>query len=964
MKEIIIVLSKKCHEDILLKTKTYAMRNSLLKYVLSLAVVFGLSNLAAQPLGTSCADAIPVADGVHSAAIGDGVASNQCFGSGGDNAVWYSYTATADQDIVVTSTNDPNQTDTRVSIYTGTCDDLTCLAFDDDGGEVFTSEVAFSVTSGTTYYIEWDDRWSGDPFIFEIGESDVVIITPGCTDPEATNYNPNANFDDGSCEYPLNCDDNLLMFEVINGSFAGEVSWNLVNEDNEVLYSGGADYGDVYQVCVSDGCYALHMFDSFGDGWGQGTISGYINGNLVFENLTIEDGYTGTSTFGINTEDCEEIVLEVPGCTDPEALNYSEAATIDDGSCQYPFTCETGVEAEFYLCTFSNGNEVNISITGDNGTTVFAQEGFNNVEIMYQDICLEEGVCYTVDMENSVGPYGWYGGYYWINLDGVTISTGQLYDGESEGSLIFSIDGTCGEIFGCMDSDASNYNPDATADDGSCIYPIFNDDCVNATVISGAGIYNVNNQGATSSGLYGDCWAFGSGEAEQNGVWFSFTTPDVPAEILLEAVSDGTNSLYDTQFGLYDECGGEMIACDGNGGDGLLSAFHFLCGELEASTTYYLLIDGYFGQQGTCSLIADFVICGNEVYGCTDPEALNYDPSATVDNGTCEYECEGNTVEIFIGGDPNVQASFIITDEWANIYHQGSSQFELDYLDQLCLPDGCYDICFFGGMESSSFDFIMTYMGETVVSGAFDPYWYECFEFSINSDCEGGEDIYGCTDSLAINYNPWATIDDGSCLYDVFDCDALFEIVEIDDAEDVIYILNSSVFNEDYDFFWDFGDGNTSTDPLPIHEYTEDGLYTVCLTIIGPDCEDTFCLDIYYENPGIASGGNNDQVVNGGFSINVVDSWNSIGDIAETIDFNVYPNPTSGLFNVSISENLTEVNMIVTDITGAKVWESNNISTASGDVVTIDGQTFAEGMYILQVNTGNAVSVKRFNVVR
>ena len=28
----------------------------------------------------------------------------------------------------------------------------------------------------------------------------------------------------------------------------------------------------------------------------------------------------------------------------------------------------------------------------------------------------------------------------------------------------------------------------------------------------------------------------------------------------------------------------------------------------------------------------------NAVYGCTDPNALNYDPNATEDDGSCEYE--------------------------------------------------------------------------------------------------------------------------------------------------------------------------------------------------------------------------------------------------------------------------------------------------------------------------------------
>ena len=34
---------------------------------------------------------------------------------------------------------------------------------------------------------------------------DGSCIYPGCTDPVATNYDPNINLDDGSCQYPATC---------------------------------------------------------------------------------------------------------------------------------------------------------------------------------------------------------------------------------------------------------------------------------------------------------------------------------------------------------------------------------------------------------------------------------------------------------------------------------------------------------------------------------------------------------------------------------------------------------------------------------------------------------------------------------------------------------------------------------------------------------------------------------------
>lgn len=44
-------------------------------------------------------------------------------------------------------------------------------------------------------------------------------------------------------------------------------------------------------------------------------------------------------------------------------------------------------------------------------------------------------------------------------------------------------------------------------------------------------------------------------------------------------------------------------------------------------------------------------------------------------------------------------------------------------------------------------------------------------------------------------------------------------------------------------WYWDFGDGTTSEEQNPMHVYTEEGMYEVCLTITTDDslCESTFC---------------------------------------------------------------------------------------------------------------------------
>ena len=39
---------------------------------------------------------------------------------------------------------------------------------------------------------------------------------------------------------------------------------------------------------------------------------------------------------------------------------------------------------------------------------------------------------------------------------------------------------------------------------------------------------------------------------------------------------------------------------------------------------------------------------GPDYYGCTDPEAINWDPDATIDDGTCQYEDDGGSVQHII----------------------------------------------------------------------------------------------------------------------------------------------------------------------------------------------------------------------------------------------------------------------------------------------------------------------------
>jgi PKD repeat protein len=67
-------------------------------------------------------------------------------------------------------------------------------------------------------------------------------------------------------------------------------------------------------------------------------------------------------------------------------------------------------------------------------------------------------------------------------------------------------------------------------------------------------------------------------------------------------------------------------------------------------------------------------------------------------------------------------------------------------------------------------------------------------------------------------------------------CDAYFEYSLQDCPEVQFYSIHPEPSGaDDYEWVWDFGDGHYGEGPAPVHVYTENGLYTVCLTMICND---------------------------------------------------------------------------------------------------------------------------------
>ena len=301
----------------------------------------------------------------------------------------------------------------------------------------------------------------------------------GCTNPEALNYNPDATEDDGSCAVIPVCgeDQTELLIQTAGSDSLNDLGifvslyWNLTTDLGqyvELVYdyneAGTTAYG-----CLNDGCYNFYLYDY---GWtpGLGSADVSLDGEVTSFSVGV-DQFDAVFALGVNTDGCE---VTIPGCTDPEALNYYASATVDDGSCQYPFVCDNGEVGYVYLST--SIAQVNLDIVSEAGDLVYSAQDAFNFGGVYGEICIEPNVCYTAVVTGDMGGgNGWNDGVFGVSTSFLDLVYAE-WPGDGDSWVIqFSLDGACGEdtsdgIYGCTDPEALNFDPAALLDDGSCEY--------------------------------------------------------------------------------------------------------------------------------------------------------------------------------------------------------------------------------------------------------------------------------------------------------------------------------------------------------------------------------------------------------------------------------------------------------------------------------------------------------------
>lgn len=149
-----------------------------MKKIIFFFITFGFKVMAQD----TCATALPVVAGTYvvSAINGTQVPAPICAqnGVGATAGEWYSYTPSQNYNVTITTDLQINSGgDTRFHVYSGTCGSLTCVSGDDDSGVAgngYLSVATFTVASGNTYLIAFDNKWSSTGFTFQLTEAPYV----------------------------------------------------------------------------------------------------------------------------------------------------------------------------------------------------------------------------------------------------------------------------------------------------------------------------------------------------------------------------------------------------------------------------------------------------------------------------------------------------------------------------------------------------------------------------------------------------------------------------------------------------------------------------------------------------------------------------------------------------------------------------------------------------------------------
>ncbi len=694
----------------------------------------------------------------------------------------------------------------------------------------------------------------------------------GCTNIQATNYDPSADYDDGSCD----------------GVAEGCTDMAACNFD------AAADVDDGSCEFAEDG------FDCTGT-----CLVGDLDGDGIcdaVDECVDMEAPTWTYFPAADTLSCSDLMPD-PSMTMPEASDDCGPVNVEwliDGPFEYPFQClQSYLCPRVYQATDAAGNSIMDTLMFtvldlDAPIFVFPAESMISVdelageavpmaEAMVADACDENAgyevvedtlsntglelviqrtfsasdacgntsvfvqtIDITLALEGCMDPGA-------CNFDegaNVDDSSCTYADGgyACDGSCLADTDGdgVCDpfEVLGCTDLAACNFSLDATEEDGSCDYCSCEQSSFEGYgllvephaiheegVLAGLTTYRMYvttpNPTDVFSAMWGDSdtpllissstsfYQHPLGSALGHNISplaFEFL-PELEFDSWLTVGLDGPagpneqppSPIGDSESGwlsnfeagedvvLNDETGGALYVVNDpsenivSGGDLRILVGQFTTdGELSGQLNFQMFNMGLATDDSDISIpfagVGQVDSTSEIVCGCTDESACNYNMEATNDDGSCEFvsclgcidsaSCNFQEDATQDDGSCEYETCAGCTNPVACNFDEGAT------IDAGCiLPDGNCESC----------------SGETDGTGVV-----------VVNDADGDgvcdeDEIFGCTDALASNFNPLATEEDESCLYCdlVLTVDVLQEVVCEGDSTAVVELtIDNVVFTD------------------------------------------------------------------------------------------------------------------------------------------------------------------------
>ena len=177
----------------------------------------------------------------------------------------------------------------------------------------------------------------------DIGWTAGYPVLEGCTDPAYCNYNPDAVTDDGSCfGIAVN-----WTFDINTDEYPEETTWAITDNSTGETVASGGPYADAFTLISEsgtfcEGCYTFTINDSYGDGiccsLGEGSFALSLDGQLYASG--------GTFEFNESTDLCNG------PCTDSDGDGLCDGDGA--GACVNPPTIVEVVSFDGFPCVGGN----------------------------------------------------------------------------------------------------------------------------------------------------------------------------------------------------------------------------------------------------------------------------------------------------------------------------------------------------------------------------------------------------------------------------------------------------------------------------------------------------------------------------------------------------------------------------------------------------------------------------------